>query len=56
VLKPIQDPHEMDMTLPEITARLGIGERLLAEALASYLRTTFLRQLRSLSRGPEFRR
>jgi len=39
VLKPFQDPNEMDMTLPEITPRLGIGERLLAEALASYLRT-----------------
>ena len=39
MLKPFQDPNEMDMTLPEITPRLGIGERLLAEALASYLRT-----------------
>jgi len=39
VLKPIQDPTEMDMTLAEVTARLGIGERIVAEALASYVRT-----------------
>jgi cytochrome c peroxidase len=39
VLKPIQDSNEMDMTLAEATARLGIGERALAEALASYVRT-----------------
>jgi cytochrome c peroxidase len=39
VLKPIQDPNEMDMTLPDVTARLGLTERALAEALASYVRT-----------------
>ena len=39
VLKPIQDPNEMDMTLAEATTRLGITERALAEGLASYVRT-----------------
>jgi cytochrome c peroxidase len=39
VLKPIQDPNEMDMTLAGVTARLGLTERTLAEALASYVRT-----------------
>lgn len=39
VLEPIQNHDEMDMTLPEVTARIGIGENELAQALASYLRT-----------------
>jgi len=39
VLKPIQDPNEMDMTLADVTARVGLSERTLAEALASYVRT-----------------
>lgn len=39
VLKPIQDPNEMDMTLTEVTGRLGLGPRELAEALSSYVRT-----------------
>jgi cytochrome c peroxidase len=39
VLKPIQDPNEMDMTLEEVTSRLGIGQRDLAAALASYVRS-----------------
>ncbi len=39
VLKPIQDRNEMDMTLPEVTVRVGIDERDLANALASYVRT-----------------
>src|SRR6185503_15595702 len=39
VLKPIQDRNEMDMTLPEVTARIGIEERELADALSSYVRT-----------------
>ena len=38
-LKPIQDTNELDMTLPEVTARLWMSERTIAEALASYLRT-----------------
>jgi cytochrome c peroxidase len=39
VLKPIQDPIEMDMTLEEVTTRLGIGQHDLAGALASYVRS-----------------
>jgi cytochrome c peroxidase len=39
VLKPIQDTNELDMTLPEMTARIGMSERIVAEALASYVRT-----------------
>src|SRR5207237_750145 len=39
VLKPIQDPNEMDMTLDAVTTRLAITERALSEALASYVRT-----------------
>jgi cytochrome c peroxidase len=39
VLKPIQDPSELDMTLPEVAARAGLGELELAQALASYVRT-----------------
>jgi len=39
VLRPIQDPNEMDMTLPEVAARLGIDSRTLAAALATYIRT-----------------
>src|SRR5262249_43395894 len=39
VLKPIQDPNEMDMTLEEVISRLGIGQRDLAAALASYVRS-----------------
>jgi cytochrome c peroxidase len=46
VLKPIQDPNEMDMTLEEVVARLrrapatsSITSEELARALASYVRT-----------------
>jgi cytochrome c peroxidase len=39
VLKPIQDANEMDMTLADVTARLGLSERAISEALASYVRT-----------------
>ncbi len=39
VLQPIQDPNEMDMTLAEASARVGISERELSRALASYVRS-----------------
>lgn len=39
VLKPLQDSNEMGMTLTEISEMLGLGERTIAQALASYLRT-----------------
>ena len=39
VLKPIQDPNEMDMTLSEVGARVGVAEAELSRALASYVRS-----------------
>ncbi|MBI3666505.1 MAG: c-type cytochrome [Acidobacteria bacterium] len=39
VLKPIQDPKEMDMTLAEASKRVRISTGELAAALASYVRT-----------------
>ena len=39
VLQPIQSPTEMDMTLPEVTARVGLDERTIARALAAYVRS-----------------
>lgn len=39
VVGPIQNPVEMDLTLPEATARVGLSETELANALASYVRT-----------------
>jgi cytochrome c peroxidase len=39
VVGPIQNPVEMDLTLPEATARVGLTETELANALASYVRT-----------------
>lgn len=39
VLRPIQDPKEMDMSLAEAAARVGIPPDEIARALASYLRT-----------------
>jgi cytochrome c peroxidase len=39
VLKPIQDPNEMDMKLPEASARVGIPVNDISRALASYVRS-----------------
>ena len=39
VLKPIQDPAEMDLTLEEASTRVGLRVREISQALASYLRT-----------------
>lgn len=39
VLLPIQDSHEMDLTLDEATARTGLGSNEIAQALASYVRS-----------------
>jgi cytochrome c peroxidase len=39
VLQPIQSPSEMDMTLPEVTARVGVDARAIARALAAYVRS-----------------
>ena len=39
VLQPIQDPNEMDMTLPEVSARVGLPVGKIANALASYVRS-----------------
>lgn len=39
VLKPIQDPYEMDMTLDEAAARLNLRSGEIARALASYVRS-----------------
>ena len=39
VLKPIQDPFEMDMTLAEASARVGLSVDDISRALASYVRT-----------------
>jgi cytochrome c peroxidase len=39
VLQPILNPKELAMTLPEVTSRVGVDERTLAQALASYVRS-----------------
>jgi cytochrome c peroxidase len=39
VLKPIQDTYEMDMTLAEATARIGLSADDISRALASYVRS-----------------
>ena len=39
VLKPIQDPNEMDMTLLEAAARVGLPAEEISRALASYVRS-----------------
>ncbi len=39
VLKPIQDPYEMDMTLPEVSTRVGLSADDISRALASYVRS-----------------
>ena len=39
VLQPIQDPKEMDMTLAEASARVGLPPREISRALASYVRS-----------------
>jgi cytochrome c peroxidase len=39
VLQPIQDPNEMDMTLPEVSARVGVPAGEISHALASYVRS-----------------
>jgi cytochrome c peroxidase len=38
VLRPIQDPYEMDMTLAEVSARVGLPADDISRALASYVR------------------
>jgi cytochrome c peroxidase len=39
VLQPIQDPNEMDMALPEVSARVGLTTEEISHALASYVRS-----------------
>jgi cytochrome c peroxidase len=39
VLKPIQDPNEMDMPLSEAAARIGLSAQEISHALASYVRS-----------------
>ena len=39
VLQPIQDPNEMDLTLKEARARVGLEPTAIAHALASYVRS-----------------
>jgi len=39
VLQPIQDPNEMDMTLPEVSARVGIPIEEVSRSLASFVRS-----------------
>jgi cytochrome c peroxidase len=39
VLKPIQDTNEMDMTLPEASARVGVPPGEIARSLASFVRS-----------------
>jgi cytochrome c peroxidase len=41
VLKPIQDPNEMDMTLAEASAGVGLRVEEISVALASYVRSIF---------------
>ncbi len=39
VLKPIQDPNEMDLTLDEASARVGLSTSAISQALATYVRS-----------------
>jgi cytochrome c peroxidase len=39
VLKPIQDPNEMDLTLDEASARVNLDSTTMSRALASYVRS-----------------
>jgi cytochrome c peroxidase len=39
VLKPIEDPNEMDLPIDEAAARIGLDRETLARALASYVRS-----------------
>jgi len=39
VLQPIQDPNEMDMTLPEISGRVGMPIEEVSRSLASFVRS-----------------
>ena len=39
VLKPIQDPNEMDMTLADASTRVGLSANEISHALASYVRS-----------------
>jgi cytochrome c peroxidase len=39
VLQPIQDPNEMDMTLTDVSARVGLSPEEISRALASYVRS-----------------
>ena len=39
VLRPIEDPNEMDLALPEASRRVGLTRDAIANALASYVRT-----------------
>jgi cytochrome c peroxidase len=39
VLQPIQDPSEMDMTLPEVSARVGVPVAELSRSLAAFVRS-----------------
>ena len=39
VLQPIQDPNEMDMTLPEVSARVGMPIEEVARSLATFVRS-----------------
>ena len=39
VLKPIEDPNEMDLTIDEASSRVGLDATTMAQALASYVRS-----------------
>jgi hypothetical protein len=39
VLKPIEDPHEMDLSLPEAAVRVGLAPDKVSRALASFVRS-----------------
>ena len=39
VLKPIQDPNEMDLTIDAASSRVGLDATTMAQALASYVRS-----------------
>ena len=39
VLKPVQDPNEMDLSLPEAAARFGLAAEEISRALASFVRS-----------------
>jgi cytochrome c peroxidase len=41
VLMPIQDPNEMDMSLVEVSSRVGLDGLTISHALATYVRTIF---------------